>query len=79
MDILRKFFPFSFIPKKDVAALVVNLIIYIVVGAVIVIVVGLLSKLPLIGFLISIAGSLISLYITIGIVLSVLDFLKILK
>ena len=41
MDALKKYFPYSFKEKKDVAALVINIIVYIVVAAVI----GILLKL----------------------------------
>ena len=40
MEMLKKFFPFSFTAKKDVVALVINIIIYLVVGAVIGIVIA---------------------------------------
>ena len=35
MDMLKKYFPYSFKEKKDVAALVINIIIHIVVGAIV--------------------------------------------
>ena len=79
MDMLKKFFPFSFKAKNNVAALVINLILYIVIGAVIGIVIGLLAAIPLVGIIIGIVGGLIDLYVLIGIVLSILDYLKVLK
>ena len=78
MDMLKKIFPFSF-GVKDVTALVVALVIYIVGGAVLGVVFGLLAKIPLIGILFGIVGWAVGVYCFVGIVLSVLDFLKVLK
>ena len=70
MDLLKTFFPFSFTAKKDVVALVVNVIIYLLVGAVAGIAIAILSKLPIIGFIIGLLGGLVDLYVFIGIVLA---------
>ena len=72
MDMLKKFFPYSF-GAKDVASLVVKIIVYLVAGAVAGWIVGLL---PVVGGLL---GSLVGLYGTVGIVVLVLDYLKVLK
>lgn len=72
MDMLKKFFPYSF-GAKDVAGLVIKIIVYLVVSGILGFVIGLI---PLVGGLIA---SLIGLYSTVGIVLTVLDYLKILK
>lgn len=79
MDILKTFFPFSFKEKNAVADLVVNIIFYVVVGFIAGAAIWLLSKIPIIGVLISILGGAVDLYITIGIVLSVLHYTKVLK
>ena len=79
MDALKKYFPYSFKEKKDVAALEINIIVYIVVAAVIGILLKLVGWIPVVGILVGIVGGLIELYVTIGIVLSVLDYLKGLK
>ena len=78
MDMLKKIFPFSF-GVKDITALVVALVIYIVGGAVLGVVFGLLAKIPLLGILFGIVGWAVGVYCFVGIVLSVLDFLKVLK
>ena len=72
MELLQKIFPFSF-GAKDIAGLIIKILVYIVASTVLGFVVGLI---PLIGGLI---GSLIGLYSTVGIVMAVLDYLKILK
>ncbi len=84
---LKKIFPLSFKEKKDVAALVINLIIHLVVaiigGAVIALAGMLTGWIPvlgaLIGWVLGIIGTLVSAYCLIGGVLSVLDYLKVLK
>lgn len=72
MDMLKKFFPYSF-GAKDVAGLVIKIVVYLVVSAVLGFVISLI---PLVGGLVA---SLIGVYSTVGIVLAVLDYLKILK
>ena len=79
MDMLKKYFPYSFTEKKDVAALIINIIAYVVVGAVIGAVIGFLSGIPLVGWIIGILGTLVEIYVAAGIIISVLDYLKILK
>ena len=78
MATLKKFFPQAF-KAKDVPALSIALIIYILIDVVCGFVIGLLAKLPLIGFVFGLVGSLVGLYALIGIVLSVLVFLKLMK
>jgi len=79
METLKKFFPFSFTEKKDVAALVINIIIFVVIGVVIGVVMGLLGKIPVVGILTGIVGTVIDLYITATIVLSILHYCKVIK
>lgn len=79
MDMLKKFFPYSFKPKDSVAALVVNIIVYIVAAAIAGILIGVLVLVPIIGIIIGLLGGLVDLYALIGIVLSVLDYMKVLK
>ena len=80
MDMLKKFFPFSFnVKEKDVTSLVVSIIIYVVVMVISGVVMGLLSLIPVINLLTGIAGWLVELYATLGIVISVLNFFNILK
>ena len=79
MDMLKKYFPFSFGEKKDLAALIINILIYLVVGIVAGAIIALVSIIPILGVLIGLVGALIDLYVLVGIILSVLDYLKILK
>ena len=57
MDMLKKFFPFSFkVKEKDVTSLIVSIIIYVVVMVISGVVMGLLSLIPVINLLTGIAG-----------------------
>lgn len=78
MDLLKKLFHFSF-RATDVANLIITVLIYIVIDIVCGVVIGLLAKLPLIGWLFALLGSLIGLYATAGIVVALLVFFKVLK
>ena len=72
MEMLKKFFPYSF-GAADVKALVIKVIIYLVVSAV-----GgwILGLLPLVGGILS---WVLGLYCTVGWILAILDYLKVLK
>lgn len=78
MEMLKKYFPYSF-GAKSVADLVVKIIVLLVVGTVATWVIGLLSGIPIIGLLVSLVCGLIDLYVLVSIVLSVLDYMKVLK
>ena len=78
MDQLKKFFPWSF-KALDVKALVIAIIIYIVIGFIGGLIIGLLSAIPLIGWLFSIVGALLEIYTLAGIILAILVFAKVLK
>ena len=77
MDMLKKIFPFSF-KSKEVKDLVINIVIYLVASIVGGWLLGLLGGIPLLGVIFDLIGSLFGLYCLLGIVLAVLDFLKIL-
>ncbi len=78
MDALKKFFPIAF-KATELKAFIVSLIIYVVIDVVCGFVIGLLAKLPIIGFIFSLVGSLVGLYAFVGIVLSILVFAKVIK
>ena len=80
MDILKKAWPHAFkLKENDVASLVITLLIYILVDIVCGFVIGLLVKIPIIGILFTLVGSLVGLYALAGIVLTILVYLKVLK
>ena len=79
MDTLKKIFPFSFKEKKDVEALIVNIIIQVVVGIIAGALIAILAKIPIVGIIIGIVGTLVDVYITAGFVLAILHYTKVLK
>ncbi len=86
MDMLKKIFPLSWKYTKDVANLIIGIIIQLVVGiiaGVVIGVAGLFTGIPVLGFILAlvlrIVGSLIDLYVLVGIVLQVLVFAKVIK
>ncbi len=80
MDLLKTIWPVSFKTKhKDVTSLVVMLIVHLVAGLVAGLVISLVAWVPVVGWLFSIVGSVLGLYVLVGIVLTVLDWLEILK
>ena len=79
MDMLKKFFPISFTNKPDITSLVIALLIYMVVAIVTSVVFFLLSKIPFVGVFFAIIGGAINFYLAAGVVLTVLDYLKLLK
>ena len=78
MDTLKKLFPNAF-KATEVNNFIVALIIYAVIDIVCGAIIGLLAKLPIIGIIFSLLGSVIGLYATGGIVLSILVFVKVIK
>ena len=78
MDILKKLYPHAF-KAKNLGALIVALLVYVIIDIVCGAVIGLLAKLPLIGIIFGLLGSVIGLYALVGIVLSILVFVKVLK
>lgn len=72
METLKKIFPLSFKEKKSVGALIVNILLHVLGDAVAGVIIGIL---PILGIL----GGIVGLYFTAGIVLSVLDYLKVIK
>lgn len=78
MDTLKKLFPNAF-KATEVNNFIVALIIYAVIDVVCGVIIGLLAKLPIIGILFRLLGSVVGLYATGGIVLSILVFVKVIK
>lgn len=78
MDILKKLFPLSFI-SKDLKPFIISLVIYVVAEAVCGCVIGFLASLPILGIIFSVLGYVLGLYALVGIVLSILVFVKVIK
>ena len=78
MDLVKKFFPVS-LRATDVLGLVISIVIYLIIPVVLGIFNSLLSGIPVIGWLLGVIVSLIGIYCTVGIVLAVLIFAKVIK
>lgn len=78
MDMLKKIFPHAF-RANGVTAFIITLVIYLLIDVVCGFVIGLLAKLPIIGFIFGLLGSLVGIYAFVGIVLSILVFVKVIK
>ena len=87
METLKKFFPLSWKYTKDVANLIIGIIIYLVVGllagAVIALSGLIVGWIPVVGSLVGIvlglAGSLVDIYVLAGIVIQILVYTKVIK
>ena len=77
MNSYKKYFPLAFTEKKDIMAVVANVALHIVAGWIAGIVLGIVGILPVIGLLAGLAGAAAELYLLVSMVLSVLDYLKI--
>ena len=82
MSTLKKFFPYSF-GADSVAALVIKIIVYLCIPTILGIVTAIISIVPIIGGIIAwvlgLVSGVIGLYTIAGIVILVLDYLKVLK
>ena len=79
METLQKFFPLSFKYTKDVANLIIGILIYLVVGIVAGVALALCALIPIVNLLVGIAGTLVDLYCVAGIVIQILVFAKVIK
>ena len=79
MELLKKYFPYSFKGTDTLVGLIIRCIILLVVGAVLTFLIGILRAVPVVGLLVGLVCGLIDLYILISIILAILNFLKVLK
>lgn len=78
MEMLKKYFPHAF-KAEELKAFILALAVYLVIDIVCGFVIGLLAKIPLIGIVFSILGAVVGIYALIGIILSILVFVKVVK
>ena len=79
MELVKKIFPLSFTEKNTIGALIINILIQIVVCAVAGLLIGICAQIPVVGIIIGLVGGLVGIYEIVGIVLSILDYAKVLK
>lgn len=75
---IEEVFPQAY-KSTELTPFIVSLIIYVLIDVVCGFVIGLLAKLPILGVIFSLLGSLVGLYALVGVVLSILVFVKVLK
>ena len=80
MDFIKKLWPTPFkIKKGDIASLLIQGIIFLVICAVLGWLIGLLAKIPVLGVIFGLVGSLMGVYSLVGLVLCVLKFFDVVK
>ena len=76
MDFVKKYWPTPFkIKRGDLTSFVIQLIVFLVVCCVVGFLIGILAKLPIIGIIFTIFGTLVEIYSIVGVVLCILKFL----
>lgn len=78
METLKKLFPLSF-QAKDMSQLIIDCLIYLVAYVILGFVMGILIRIPLLGYIFTLVLSLITLYIVAGLTILFLYYFKILK
>lgn len=82
MDKLKQLFPLSF-RGAELKDMIISIILYIVAEALVGVVFFILALIPIINVIVAIVGSIVSsllgIYVLVGIVLAVLNYLKVLK
>ncbi len=73
MDFLKKLFPFSF-DIKNLANLIIRIVIYAVAGTIVAVLLNYLSQFPMLRYLMWPTGVLTEIYIASGIALAVIDY-----
>lgn len=76
MEMLKRYFPFSFKEKNEIKGLAVNVLVYLVAALAVGLVIGLFSGVPVINWIFGIVGILAEIYALCGIVLSVVDYME---
>ncbi len=80
MDFLKTLWPTPFkVKEKDIASLLIQLIIFLLICAVVGVLIRVLAGIPIIGIVFSIIGSLMEVYGIVGIVLCILKFFAVVK
>ena len=76
MEMLKRYFPFSFKEKNEIKGLAINILIYLAAALVVGLVIGLFSGVPVLNWIFGIFGAVAEIYAVLGIVLSVLDYTR---
>lgn len=76
---MKKYFPHAWRAQKGLGGLIVAILINVVIGILGGLLIGLLGAIPVIKILAPICGWLLEIYGVVGLVLSILVFLKVVK
>lgn len=79
MNSLKKIFPLSFKYVGSAANLVIGILVYLLVGIVGGLVIGLTAIIPIVNIVCGLLGALLDLYVVAGIVIQILVHCKVLK
>ena len=79
MNLLKKYFPFSFRKKPETKELIIDILIHVIAGAIVGAVIGIFANIPVIKLITGLAGTIAELYVIAGIVLTIMDYKKLLK
>ena len=79
MDMIKRYFPLS-MNVKDVKDLIIKIVVYVVVELLVGLVCKVIGFIPFVGGIVAwIIGTVVGIYVLAGIILAILDYLKILK
>lgn len=76
---MKKWFPLSFSWAKSLVSMLIGVLVYLVVGAVAGIAIGIIGALPIVGIIAWVLGLAVDVYVLAGIIILVLAYLKIVK
>ncbi len=76
---MKKVFPLSFQWADTLLHLIIGVVVYIVLGAIAGVAIGLLRLIPIVGIIAWIVGLVVEVYVVCGIILLILAFLKVVK
>ena len=78
MNMVKSLFPQA-MQARDVKGLVITILVYAIVAFVAGLIFGLLDNIPLLGFVFGLVGWVIGVYCAVGIIVSLLVFLNVVK
>jgi hypothetical protein len=76
MDSIKKFFPLAFKTKADVKHLLISVLVQVALDVVSGTIFGLLAEIPVVGGIIGIVGGIVSIYFTLSILITIIDYFK---
>ena len=79
METLKKYFPLSFKEKGEITRLFVDILLYLAMAVAAGLVMSIFSGVPVLNWLFYLVGAVTEVYVVSGIVLAVMDYLKIAK